>query len=121
MLDRGTDSAGPVDFPDIVSATCAPVAEGIAQRAIVVCGSGQGAVMAANKLPGIRCGLTHEPFSAHQCVEHDDANAIAIGAWLVPHALVPDIVREFLGARFDDDDDTRRRVSKLDALDHLLP
>ncbi|MEU6860710.1 RpiB/LacA/LacB family sugar-phosphate isomerase [Glycomyces sp. NPDC046736] len=117
VLDCGTDSTDPVDFPDITQATCAPVLDGRADRAILVCGTGQGAVMAANKLPGIRCGLTHEPYSAHQAVEHDDANAIAVGAWLVPHALVPDIVREFLDARFDDDEDTRRRVAKLNALD----
>ena len=94
---------------------------GSAERAVLVCGTGQGAVMAANKLPGIRCGLAHEPYSAHQAVEHDDANAIAVGAWLVPHALVPDIVREFLDAVFDDDEDTRRRVAKLNALDDLPP
>jgi ribose 5-phosphate isomerase B len=121
VVDCGTDSADPVDFPDITQATCAPVLEGRADRAVLVCGTGQGAVMAANKIAGIRCGLTHEPYSAHQAVEHDDANAIAIGAWLVPHALVPDIVREFLDAVFDDDEDTRRRVAKLNALDSSAP
>ena len=117
VVDCGTDSADPVDFPDITQDTCRPVLDGRADRAILVCGTGQGAVMAANKLPGIRCGLAHEPYSAHQAVEHDDANAIAMGAWLVPHALIPDIVREFLDAAFDDDEDTRRRVAKLNALD----
>lgn len=117
VLDCGTDSTEPVDFPDITRNTCAPVQRGEADRAVLVCGTGQGAIMAANKLPGIRCGLAHEPYSAHQAVEHDDANAIAMGAWLVPHALVPDIVREYLNATFDDDADTRRRVAKLNALD----
>jgi ribose 5-phosphate isomerase B len=117
VLDCGTGSTEPVDFPDITQDTCRPVQDGRADRAILVCGTGQGAVMAANKLSGIRCGLAHEPYSAHQAVEHDDANAIAMGAWLVPHALVPDIVREFLGAVFDDDEDTRRRVAKLNARD----
>jgi len=121
VVDRGTFSSDPVDFPDITQETCAPVSSGDADRAILVCGTGQGAIMAANKLPGIRCGLAHEPYSAHQAVEHDDANVIAMGAWLVPHAMVPDIVREFLQATFDDDDDTRRRVAKLNALDHLTP
>lgn len=119
VIDCGTDSTDPVDFPDITQATCEPVLSGEAQRAVLVCGTGQGAIMAANKLPGIRCGLAHEPYSAHQAVEHDDANVIAMGAWLVPHALIPDIVREFLGAAFDDDEDTRRRVEKLNALDSL--
>jgi ribose 5-phosphate isomerase B len=121
VVDRGTHSTEPVDFPDITQQTCEPVLTGDADRAILVCGTGQGAIMAANKLPGIRCGLAHEPYSAHQAVEHDDANVIAMGAWLVPHALVPDIVREFLGAAFDDDADTRRRVEKLNALDLLAP
>lgn len=121
VVERGTFSTEPVDFPDITKSTCDAVLASEAERAILVCGTGQGAVMAANKLPGIRCGLAHEPYSAHQAVEHDDANVIAMGAWLVPHAMIPDIVREFLAARFDDDDDTRRRVRKLNALDELLP
>lgn len=117
VVDRGTYDTSPVDFPDVTRATCDAVRSGEADRALLVCGTGQGAIMAANKLPGIRCGLAHEPYSAHQAVEHDDANVIAMGAWLVPHALVPDIVREFLRAEFDDDEDTRRRVDKLNALD----
>lgn len=121
VVDCGTHSTDPVDFPDITQVTCAPVSSGDADRAILVCGTGQGAIMAANKLPGIRCGLAHEPYSAHQAVEHDDANVIAMGAWLVPHALVPSIVEEFLAATFDDDEDTHRRVDKLNALDHLTP
>lgn len=121
VIDCGTDSIAPVDFPDITQATCEPVLTGIADRAILVCGSGQGAIMAANKIPGIRCGLAHEPYSAHQAVEHDDANVIAMGGWLVPHALIPDIVREFLNARFENSDDTHRRVNKLNALDLLTP
>ncbi|GAB3274343.1 RpiB/LacA/LacB family sugar-phosphate isomerase [Kineosporia babensis] len=121
IIDCGTDNTDPVDFPDITQATCAPVLDGRADRAVLVCGTGAGAIMAANKIPGIRCGLAHEPYSAHQAVEHDDANVIAMGAWLVPHALVKDIVEEFLGAVFDDDEDTRRRVAKLNALDQLTP
>lgn len=118
VIDCGTDGVDPVDFPDITEATCAPVLAGEADRAVLVCGTGAGAVMAANKIPGIRCGLAHETYSAHQAVEHDDANAIAMGAWLVPHALVPDIVGAFLTATFDDDEATRRRVAKLNALEH---
>lgn len=117
VIDCGTDGTEAVDFPDITRATCEVVQRGDADRAVLVCGTGQGAIMAANKLPGIRCGLAHEPYSAHQAVEHDDANAIAMGAWLVPRALIPSIVQEFLGATFDDDEDTRRRVAKLNALD----
>lgn len=121
VVDRGTHSTDPVDFPDITEATCAPVLDGTAHRAVLVCGTGAGAIMAANKIPGIRCGLANETYSAHQAVEHDDANVIALGAWLVPPAFIDDIIAEFLGATFDDDDDTRRRVAKLNALDLLTP
>lgn len=121
VTDCGTDSTEPVDFPDITQATCTPVLRGEAERAILVCGTGAGAIMAANKIPGIRCGLANEPYSAHQAVEHDDANAIALGAWLVPAAFVDEIVKNFLTAEFDDDSDTRRRVAKLNALDNLQP
>lgn len=121
VIDCGTDSTDPVDFPDITQATCAPVLDGSADRAVLVCGTGAGAIMAANKLPGIRCGLANESYSAHQAVEHDDANVIALGAWLVPPAFIDEIVTAFLAATFDDDDDTRRRVAKLNALDDLVP
>ena len=121
VVDCGSDGTEPVDFPDITQATCAPVLRGEAQRAILVCGTGAGAIMAANKIPGIRCGLANEPYSSHQAVEHDDATASAIGAWLVPAAFVDDIVTSFLTAEFDDDEDTRRRVAKLNALDDLRP
>lgn len=120
-IDCGTDSTDPVDFPDITQATCAPVLDGSADRAVLVCGTGAGAIMAANKIPGIRCGLANESYSAHQAVEHDDANVIALGAWLVPSAFIDNIVAEFLAATFDDDADTRRRVAKLNALDELMP
>ena len=92
VIDRGTHSIDPVDFPDITQATCAPVLDGSADRADLVCGTGAGAIMAANKIPGIRCGLANETYSAHQAVEHDDANAIALGAWLVPPAFIDEIV-----------------------------
>ncbi|MET0480433.1 RpiB/LacA/LacB family sugar-phosphate isomerase [Mycetocola miduiensis] len=117
VIDCGTHSTDPVDFPDITAATCIPVLDGRADRAILVCGSGAGAIMAANKIHGIRCGLANEPYSAHQAVEHDDANAIALGAWLAPRAFIGEIVANFLNATFDDDEDTRRRVAKLNALD----
>jgi ribose 5-phosphate isomerase B len=121
VIDCGTDSVAPVDFPDITQTTCGAVLRGEAERAILVCGTGAGAIMAANKIPGIRCGLANEPYSAHQAVEHDQANVIALGSWLVPPAFVDDIVASFLAATFDDDEDTRRRVSKLNAMDYLLP
>lgn len=121
VIECGARSTDPVDFPDVTQETCAPVLDGTADRAVLVCGTGAGAIMAANKIPGIRCGLANETYSAHQAVEHDDANVIALGAWLVPPAFVNDIIEQFLSATFDDDEDTRRRVTKLNALDLLRP
>ncbi|MEJ8672661.1 MULTISPECIES: RpiB/LacA/LacB family sugar-phosphate isomerase [unclassified Streptomyces] len=117
VLDRGSDSETPVDFPDITFATCDAVRQGEADRAVLVCGTGAGALMAANKIAGIRCGLGHDVYSAHQAVEHDDANAIAMGAWLVGPATATEVLEAFLAATFDNDDDTVRRVAKLHELE----
>lgn len=117
VIDRGTDSDAPVDFPDITFATCDAVRTGEADRAVLVCGTGAGALMAANKIAGIRCGLGHDVYSAHQAVEHDDANAIAMGAWLIGPAMAEAVVEAFLGATFDNDEDTVRRVAKLHELE----
>jgi ribose 5-phosphate isomerase B len=113
VIDCGPNDDAPVDFPDITRATCEPVRTGEADRAVLVCGTGAGALMAANKIPGIRCGLGHDVYSAHQSVEHDDANAIAMGAWLVGPAIAGEVLDAFLKARFDNDADTVRRVGKL--------
>ncbi|CDR04619.1 RpiB/LacA/LacB family sugar-phosphate isomerase [Streptomyces iranensis] len=113
VTDFGTHDDQPVDFPDITRATCEPVRTGRADRAVLVCGTGVGAVIAANKIPGIRCVLGHDTYSAHQGVEHDDTNAIAMGAWLIGPALAREALVAFLGARFDNDEATARRVAKL--------
>jgi ribose 5-phosphate isomerase B len=113
VIDCGAPSEAPVDFPDITKATCDLVRTGRAQRAVLVCGTGVGAVMAANKIPGIRCALGHDVYSAHQSVEHDDANVIAMGAWLVGRATAKEVLQSFLDAKFDNDEDTIRRVRKL--------
>lgn len=117
VLDYGTTNDDPVDFPDITWATCEAVRNGEADRAVLVCGTGVGAVMAANKIAGIRCALGHDVYSAHQSVEHDDANAIAMGAWLIGRATAREVLESFLGARFDSDPDTIRRVQKLNELE----
>lgn len=113
VIDRGAQDDSPVDFPDITFATCDLVRRGEADRAVLVCGTGVGAVIAANKIPGIRAGLGHDTYSAHQGVEHDDVNALAMGAWLIGPAAAREALVAFLDARFDDDEDTRRRVGKL--------
>jgi ribose 5-phosphate isomerase B len=113
VIDCGAPSEAPVDFPDITRATCQLVKSGQAERAVLVCGTGVGAVMAANKIPGIRCALGHDVYSAHQSVEHDDANVIAMGAWLIGRATAGEVLQSFLDAKFDNDEDTIRRVGKL--------
>jgi ribose 5-phosphate isomerase B len=117
VIDTGTQSDEPVDFPDITLDTCTLVLRGDADRAVLVCGTGQGAVMAANKIAGIRCALAHDVYSAHQSVEHDDANALAMGAWVIGPATAAEVLEAFLNARFDDDPDTIRRVHKLHELE----
>ena len=120
VIDLGTDSTDPVDYPDVASAVGSSVRSGDAERGIVVCGSGAGAVIAANKLRGIRCASANETYTAHQMVEHDDANVLALGSGIVGVEVIKEIVRAFVGARFDGGQRYRRRldkVSKLEAAD----
>jgi ribose 5-phosphate isomerase B len=117
IKDLGTHSPEPVDFPDIARAVCAEVQAGQADRAILVCGTGVGACIAANKLPGIRAALCHDVHSAHQSVEHDDVNVLCLGAQIVGQWLALDLLRAFLDARFSDEEHFRRRVEKLAEMD----
>lgn len=113
VTDYGTFSLDPVDFPDIAAKVCAAVRAGAAERGILVCGTGVGAAIAANKTPGIRAAVCHDAFSAHQCVEHDDVNLLAIGAWIIGIKVAEEIIDTFLTAEFSTDPDFRRRVQKL--------
>ena len=115
--DVGTHSAEPVDFPDIARLVCDAVKSGRAERAIMVCGTGVGACIAANKVPGIRAALCHDTFSAHQCVEHDDVNVLCVGAWIVGIRSVEEILRAFLAAEFSTAEEFRRRVHKLSLME----
>jgi len=115
--DFGTHSADPVDFPDIARLVCAAVQHGTAQRGIMVCGTGVGACIAANKIPGIRAALCHDTYSAHQCVEHDDVNVLCIGAWIIGIRVAEEVLRAFLAAEFSTDEEFRRRVQKLTLLE----
>jgi ribose 5-phosphate isomerase B len=117
VADLGTHSTEPVDFPDITQAVCAQLIDGEADRAILVCGTGVGACIAANKIPGIRAALCHDVYSAHQSVEHDDVNVLCLGAQIVGPALALDLIRTFLDARFSDEEHFRRRVRKLAELE----
>ena len=115
--DFGTHSLDPVDFPDIAQAVCGAVRAGKAQRGLLVCGTGVGACIAANKIPGIRAAVCHDSYSAHQSVEHDDVNLLCIGAQIVGIKLVEEIVTTFLAAEFSTEAQFRRRVAKLAELE----
>ncbi|MGJ9411191.1 RpiB/LacA/LacB family sugar-phosphate isomerase [Aeromicrobium sp. CF4.19] len=117
VLDSGTTDDSPVDFPDMTARVCADILDGRADRGVLVCGTGVGASIAANKTPGIRAAVAAEAFSAGQGVEHDDVNVLCLGAWLVGPVFVEPILRAFLEAEFSTDPDFRRRVDKLHALD----
>jgi ribose 5-phosphate isomerase B len=117
VIDVGSHDPNPVDFPDIAKALTAKVLSGEAQRGIMVCGTGVGASIAANKVRGIRAAVCHDVHSAHQSVEHDDVNVMCIGAQIVGPWLANDLVASFLQAKFEDNEDYRRRVDKLHQMD----
>jgi ribose 5-phosphate isomerase B len=116
-VDLGTHSSEPVDYPDFAAAAARAVQDGRAERAIVLCGSGVGAAVAANKLAGVRAGVCHDSYSAHQAVEHDDVNVLALGARVIGAALASDLVRTFLGARYTAEPRYARRLAKVTALE----
>jgi ribose 5-phosphate isomerase B len=115
--DIGGFDPGPVDFPDIARRLATAILQGRAERGIMVCGTGVGASIAANKIRGIRAAVCHDVHSAHQSVEHDDVNVMCLGAQIVGLWLARDLVDAFLAARFSTDADFRRRVAKLAELD----
>ena len=117
VLDVGTHSTAPVDYPDYAEAVGKAVLDGRAERAVLVCGSGVGASVAANKLTGIRAGLCHDTYSAHQGVEHDDMNVLVMGSRVIGTELARELVRAFLGATFSGEERHRRRLAKVVALE----
>ena len=117
--DVGSHDPEPVDFPDIALALCSKVRSSADRRGILVCGTGVGAVIAANKVKGIRAAVCHDVHSAHQSVEHDDVNVMCVGAQIVGPWLARDLILAFLEAKFVHDDDFVRRVAKLAQLEQL--
>ena len=115
--DVGSYDAEPVDFPDIAKLVCTKVRDGAAERGLLVCGTGVGAAIAANKIRGIRAAVCHDVHSAHQSVEHDDVNVMCIGAQIVGPWLARDLVTTFIAAEFDRSEDFLRRVEKLHAME----
>jgi ribose 5-phosphate isomerase B len=105
------------DYPDAAAAVGREVAAGRAERGVIVCGSGVGASVAANKIRGVRAGLCHDTYSAHQGVEHDDINVLCIGARVIGEATAQEILRAFLGARFTGEERHLRRLKKTLALE----
>jgi ribose 5-phosphate isomerase B len=116
-VDLGTDSTDPVDYPDTARAGADAVREGRAERAVVVCGSGAGVAVAACKVPGIRAACTHDTYSAHQCVEHDDVNVLCLGARVIGPALAREVIAAFLGASFTGEERHVRRLGKINAIE----
>ncbi len=117
VTDLGTHSPEQVDYPDYAEAIGKAILEGRPERGILICGSGVGASVAANKLPGIRAAICHDTYSAHQGVEHDDMNVLVLGARVIGVELARDIVRTFLEAQFSGEERHRRRLKKVVALE----
>ncbi len=118
VVDVGAYAPDPADdYPDFAEAVAKAVIVGQAERGILICGSGVGASVAANKIPGIRAGLCHDAYSAHQGVEHDDMNVLVLGARVIGTELARELVRAFLGAKFSGEDRHRRRLDKVKALE----
>lgn len=120
VIDLGTGDNAPVDFPVMTKRVTDAVVEGDADRGLLICGTGVGAAIAANKTPGIRAAVIHDTYVAVQSVEHDDVNVACLGAWIVGRVIAEQTTSAFLTARFRvDDDDFRRRVEQLADLDRL--
>lgn len=118
VFDLGTNSPEPVDYPDFAAAVSAAIMEGRADRGILICGSGVGASVAANKIAGIRAGLCHDTYSAHQGVEHDDMNVLVLGSRVIGVELARELVRVYLAADFTGEARHVRRLKKVKALEH---
>jgi ribose 5-phosphate isomerase B len=112
-LDLGTHSDVPVDYPDSAEAVATALLDGRADRGLIVCGSGAGVSIAANKFPGIRAAVCHDCYTAHQAVEHDDMNVLCLGARVIGGALAWDIVAAFLAARYSGEERHARRLGKI--------
>ena len=117
MIDVGTYTPEPVDYPDFAKKVADQVNSGQAERGILICGSGVGASVAANKVPGIRAGLCHDTYSAHQGVEHDDMNVLVLGARVIGTATAHELVHTYLTAQFTGEERHVRRLAKIHQLE----
>ena len=121
VFDLGTHNSEPVDYPDTAVAAATAILEGKAARVVLICGSGAGACVAANKVRGIRASIAHDTYTARQMVEHDDVNILCLGSRVIGPALAEDLTRAFLTAEFSGEDRHRRRLAKIEALEHPEP
>jgi RpiB/LacA/LacB family sugar-phosphate isomerase len=119
VLDCGTNSDEPVDYPDFAVKVALSVKDKKVDRAIILCGSGVGASITANKISGIRAAICHDSYSAHQGVEHDDMNILVLGARIIGESLAHELVRVFLAAQFSNEERHLRRLQKIIALENL--
>ena len=118
VLDLGTRDKTPVDYPDFAESIGLAIRNGRAERGVLICGSGVGASIAANKIPGIRASLCHDVYSAHQGKEHDDMNVIVFGARVIGQELAKDLLGTYLKAVFSNEERHQRRVDKIKKLEN---
>lgn len=122
VLDLGTDSPDrPDDYPDYALALGTALIQGRAERGVLVCGSGVGVSVAANKIPGVRAGLCHDHYSAHQGVEHDDMNVLVLGSRVIGVATARELVSTFMAAKFTGEERHARRLAKVHAIEASPP
>ena len=117
VIDLGTFDTTPVDYPDFAELLGRAVVNGDVERGVLVCGSGVGAAVAANKIPGVRAGLCHDSYSAHQGVEHDDMNVLVLGGRVIGSELAKELARIFVAARFSGEERHVRRLAKVRAIE----
>ena len=121
VIDLGTDTdAVRIDYPDKARELGEAIRQGVAERGVLVCGSGVGASIAASKMRGIRAAICHDVYSAHQGVEHDDMNVLCLGSEVVGPSLASDLVRAFLSARFDGGERYLERLKKVEAMERQM-
>lgn len=120
VIDLGAFTSEPSDYPDFAEAIGKAVISGKAERGILICGSGVGASVAANKLAGIRAGLCHDSYSARQGVEHDNMNVLVLGSRVIGEALARDLADNFIGAHFSNEERHVRRLKKVERLEHSV-
>ena len=115
--DLGTHDTTPVDYPDFAEAVAERILSKRVERAVLICGSGVGASVTANKFPGIRAGLCHDTYSAHQGVEHDHMNVLVLGGRVIGEELAHELVHAFVGAKMSQEERHLQRLAKIDAIE----